>query len=591
MNVSNLNESVLNASDPNTSALTLRCLRIGVLAALVLAAALPPLGCGGGQEETQLPGAGEGPPPAGAPNTAPLAATPTAPRPPDLVARQDWLVEHIPAEPAHLNPVISSDAYASRLFVLIFNRLLARDLTTLEFEPEVARDWDVSDDHLTYTFYLRDDVVFSDGEPLTAHDVAFTFNRIKDPTVDAPFLRNYYESVERAEVVDDYTVRFHCTKPYYRHLVMLASFEIMPEHVYSEGDFNNHPNNRNPVGSGAYVVTEWTTGDQIRLERNPNYWGGEVDPAYYAVRVRDVITDDTASFEALLSGRLDTGTVRAEDWVRRATSARFTEQYDKYEYFEPRYSYIGYNMRRPIFQDKRLRQALTMLLDRDSIRENLLHGLARTVTGNFMPGTGPHNDAIEPWSFDPERAQALLSEAGWTDSDGDGLRDKDGQTLRFEALFVSQSTTAEQIATVWQEELQRAGIELNIRQLEWASLLERVKSHNFDTIFMGWSMPPDPDPYQVWHSSQTGANGSNHVGFENEEADRIIEEARVTFDEEKRNALYRRFHEIVHEEQPYTFLFAPKTLLAVAKRVEGVNVYTYGVRPIEWYTPVGMAKY
>ena len=207
-----------------------------------------------------------------------------------------------------------------------------------------------------------------------------------------------------------------------------------------------------------------------------------------------------------------------------------------------------------------------------------------------MPGTPCHNAALQPWPFDPSGAQALLDEVGWKDSNSDGVRDKDGQALSFEIMLTPSNALAERIATIYQEELRRAGIEMSIRQLEWASMLERVDKRQFDATMMGWSMPPDPDPYQVWHSSQA-ENGSNYIGFVNEEADRIIEEARVCFDGDKRAELYRRFHAIVHEEQPYTFMLAPKTLLAVSKRVHGVVIYTYGPESLEWYVPAPVQRY
>ncbi|MCC6144850.1 MAG: peptide-binding protein, partial [Candidatus Hydrogenedentes bacterium] len=244
----------------------------------------------------------------------------------------------------------------------------------------------------------------------------------------------------------------------------------------------------------------------------------------------------------------------------------------------------------PLFCDKMVRRALTMLMPREAIRDQIYHGLAMIMTGNFMPGTPEYKKSIEPWPFDPEQASQILDEAGWVDSDGDGLRDKDGMPFRFEITITNSNDLAERICTVYQEELRRVGIEMNIRTLEWASLLERIDSRQFDAMLMGWSMPPDPDPYQVWHSSQIDA-GSNYVGFNNPECDQIIEEARVTFDAEKRAALYNRFHEILHDEQPYTFLLAPKELLAVDKRVHGVNIYTYGPESLEWFVPAEYVRF
>jgi peptide/nickel transport system substrate-binding protein len=506
-------------------------------------------------------------------------------------ARGGWLLLRLSAEMPHLNPITSTDAYSTEVNGWLFDRLLDRDPETLELLPAVAERWEVSEDHLTYTFYLRKDMKFSDGEPLTAADVKFTYDKLMDPATDAPHLKNYFKDVTACEAVDDYTVRYTCSRPYYRHAVMLGLMDIIPEHVYGEGDFNTHPNNRKPVGSGMYTLSEWETGRFLVLDRNPEYETGDGSGIPYADRIRyEIITDDNAAFQKLSRGDIDAMAVRAEDWVRRANTEKFNSRFNKFTYNRPAYNYLGWNLRRPQFADKRVRQALTMLMNRELIRDEIYYGLAKVISGNFMPGTPEHNDAIKPWPFDPEKAKALLSEAGWTDTNADGLLDKDGTAFRFEAFTTNANPVAERIFTIYKEELARAGIELNIRQMEWASLLERVNNRDFDSVLMGWSMPPDPDPYQVWHSSQAEA-GSNYIGFDNAEADEIIEKARESFDRQERSRLYHRFHEIVHEEQPYTFLLAPKSLLAVDKRVHGIRVYPFGVQEKEWFIPVDLRRY
>lgn len=501
----------------------------------------------------------------------------------------DWLIGRMPAEPSHLNPYTSSDAYASRINQLIFDGLLYRNPETLEFEPHVAKAWEVSDDHLTYTFMLRDDVRFSDGQPLTGEDVKFSFDTIKNPAVDAPHLRNYFKSVVSCEVLDPHTVRFTCDEPYYLHLAVLGSFEILPRHIYGVGDFNQHPNNRNPVGSGPYVLGEWATGRQVVLDRNTNYWNPD-RMGHFDKRIAKIITNDNAALMELTRGDMDFMGLTAEQWVGRANTQRFTERFDRYEYYTPFYSYIGWNGRRGMFEDPRVRRALTMLLDRDTILQTLYHGLGVVVSGNFFFDSPAYDHEIAPWPYDPQAALALLHEAGWSDTNRDGILDKDGAPFSFELLITNESPVAEQVATTFQDGLAKIGIRMAIRPLEWATLLERTHTRNFDGVMLGWSMPPDPDPYQVWHSSQAD-EGSNYVGYANPKADALIDQARISFDADERNALYRQFHAIVHEEQPYTFLFCSKALLAVDKRVKGVIMYPFGPESIEWYVPADMQRY
>ncbi len=502
----------------------------------------------------------------------------------------DWLITRLSAEMPHLNPLTSTDAYASLVLAWIFDGLLDRNPETLDLIPRVAHRWEVSEDHLSYTFYLRNDVCFSDGHPLTAKDVKFTFDKLMDPPTDAPHLKNYYMDVESCEIIDKYTVRYHCKKPYYQHAVMLGLLEILPEHIYGQGDFNNHPNNRNPIGSGPYVLKEWQTGLQLVLERNPNYWRKNEGQPYFDRIVYQIILDDNASFLKLRRGDLDYMAIRSEDWVRRGQSETFLNKFNIFIYPRPAYNYIGWNLRNPVLKEQVVRHALTMLLNREQIIEKLYYGMAEPIDSPFMPGTPEYHSEIKRWKYDPEGAKKLLDGADWIDHDRDGIRDKNGIALSFEVMTTNSNPIAERILTVYQEDLKRAGIQMQIRQLEWASLLERVDARNFDAVLMGWQMPPDPDPYQVWHSSQA-EKGSNYVGFINEEADRLIEQARISFDRQERIQLYRRFQEIVNEAQPYTFLMAPKAITAVDKRVHGIRVYPFGIYEREWFVPTDLQRY
>ena len=502
-------------------------------------------------------------------------------------AQGDWLITRLPSEMEHLNPYTATDAYATQVQSYVFEGLMERDPETLEMKPLLAESYEISDDHLTYTFTLRDDVHFSDGEPVTVDDVLFSFNTVLDPQVNAPHARNYLQDIETVEAVDDRTVQFEVSQPYYRHLVMIGSLYIIPEHIYGEGDFNNHPNNREPVGSGPYAFERWQTNQEVRIVRNENYWGEE---PYIDRRVFRIITEDNAAFQVLRREDMDVMNLTPELWQNQANRPDFEARFQKLPHSEPRYSYIGWNLRRPQFDDRRVRQALTMLLNREEILEEIYYGLGQVTSGTFFIENPEYNQDIEPWPYDRERAEELLEEAGWTDSTGDGVRDRDGEPFEFTLLIVADSDTAEQIATIFQQSLRRAGITMNIRRLEWATLLEEIDSRNFDAITMGWNMPPDPDPYQVWHSSQID-QGSNYVGFANDEADEIIEEGRREFDPDRRVELYHRFHEIVHEEQPYTFMFIPETLMTVHKRVFGITMYPYGPYPLEWFVPEELHRY
>lgn len=500
----------------------------------------------------------------------------------------DWLVNNLTAEPGTLNPITATDAYASNINGYLYESLVKRDEKSLELVPELAESWDISEDHLTYTFRLKHGVKWHDGHPFTARDILFSFERIRDPKVDSAHLRNYYQDIEKLELLDDFTVRFRYRIPYFRALEFCGGIPIVPAHVFRVGDdFNQHPIGRAPMGTGPYRFLKWDTGKEIVILRNGDYWG---ERPHLDRIVFKIITDSTVGLQVLKQGALDLMSLRPIQWMRQTQSRRFQENFEKLKYYLPSYSYVGWNNRRPLFSDRRVRRAMTMLIDRETMLKKILFGLGTVVTGTFYVKSPEYNAAIQPYPYDPAGAVALLKSAGWEDHDGDGILDRDGTPFSFEFLISSSSKFGEQLATILQENLKQVGIRMEIRKLEWAVFIQRIDERNFDACTMGWSLGWETDPYQLWHSSMTD-KGSNFVGFKNEAADALMEEARKEFDAGKRRKLYHRFHEILHEEQPYTFLFTTEALVAVARRFENVNVYPMGLYPREWWVPKALQRY
>lgn len=502
------------------------------------------------------------------------------------------------SDPAHLNILLdTAGGPASEVaHGYIFETLCQVNDKTLEFEPFIAKSWDISDDHLTYTFYLRDDVHFSDGVPLTAHDIKFTYDITMHPEVEAFQRKSSYNDVESVTVIDDYTIQYKMKKPFFRHLLILALTEIYPKHIYeteNPADFNKHPNNRKPVGSGPYVFEKWETGQQIVIARNDNYWG---DKQPVAKRVWKIITDDNAAFQALERGDIDTADIPPETWDRKASTDEFEKKFNKYTPDSPipgffsRYNYIGWNMRKPQFEDKRVRKALAMLFDTKLIIDTVWSGRGTEITGSIYHRAPEYNREIDPLPFDPEGAVKLLDEAGWKDTDGDGIRDKNGVKLSFELGFANVVPEYERLGTVYQEELKRAGIDMQLGPLEWATFSERVHARNFDACMLAWLTPIMADPYPLWHSSQA-ESGVNYPGLQNPEIDKLLEEIRLEFDREKRIELYKEVQELIYDEQPYNFLYARPGLLAFDKRIHGTIEHTGGFNPMDWWIPAHLQKY
>lgn len=499
----------------------------------------------------------------------------------------DWLVEQLNAEPSTLNPITSTDAFASTVQNYIYESLLKRDEESMELAPVLAESWEIAPDHLTYTFHLKRNVKWEDGQPFTARDVVFSFERINDPKVDAAHLRNYYQDIEKIEALDEFTVRYRYKIPYFRALEFCGQIPIVPAHLFKEGeDFNQHPIGRNPIGTGPYKLQHWQTGKEIALVRNENYWGEK--PSLNKI-VFKIITDSTVALQVLKQGGLDEMGLRPIQWERQTQSKRFEENFQKLSYYLPSYSYIGWNARKSIFSDKRVRQAMTMLVDRETILRKILFGLGTVVSGPFYINSPEYDKNLKPYPYDSSAALALLQSAGWEAREG--ILQKEGKDFEFEFMISSGSKFSEQLATMLQENLKDVGIRMSIRKLEWAVFVQRIEEHNFDACTMAWQMGWESDPYQIWHSSQAVPKGSNFVGFINAEADRLIEEARREFDPKKRYALYTRFQTIVHEEQPYTFLFTNKALVAVARRFQNVVEYPMGLSALYWWVPKEAQKY
>ena len=539
----------------------------------------------------------------------------------------DWLLLHMLSDPEQLNPLTSNDAGANSILGYIFQGLLTRDPRTLELKPLLAESRPViSNDKLTYTFKIRRDATFQDGHPLTGEDVLFSIKALKCPLVNAPFIRVYYASVVDAELVDDYTIRFITREPYFLNEDVLGGIDVLPRHFYdpenllkdvtvrevSRGDSQlpdnvrrfadnfNKNYNRNPMGSGPYKFQSWKTGQEVILVRDQTYWGkGKpgIDQPYLDVYRYRVINNPDAALVRLKSGGLDTMGLQPLQHLRQTRSKRFQKNYRKLLYFSPGFTYIGWNNAHPIFRDKRVRKAMTYLTNRKQMVKTILFGFGQVIDSPIYRFRPEYDESLVSIPYDPKKALGLLREAGWKDTDGDGVLDKviDGKStpFRFEIKFNSGNTIRKSVVLTLQDELKKHGISVSVRQLDWTIFLDDVKNHKFDAMVLGWAMSVrDPDSFQVWHSSQAENKGSNMISYKNARVDKILEDYRREFDPKIRIELYSEFQRILHDAQPYTFLFMGKRISAVHRRFRGVEVLPIGgLRSLEWWVPRSSQKY
>jgi peptide/nickel transport system substrate-binding protein len=538
----------------------------------------------------------------------------------------DWLLVHSLSDPEQLNPLTSNDAAASSLLQYITQSLLTRDPQTLELKPLIAAARPViSEEKLSYTFAIRRDAHFQDGRPLTGEDVLFSIKAIKCPLVNAPFLRVYFNSVVDARLLDEFTVQFTIKEPYFLNESVLGGIDVLPRHYYDPSnllkdvkvaelakpveqlpenvkkfadDFNKNYS-RNPMGSGPYKLASWKTGREIELVRDPKYWGyGKegIDQPFLERHKYRIINNMDAALVTLKSGSLDEMGLTPIQHVRGSSSERFKREFEKFEYFAPNYSYIGWNNNHVIFGDKQVRKAMTYFTNRRQMVASILFGLGEVVEGPIYFFRPEYDKTLPSYAFDPQRGLELLKAAGWSDTDGDGILDKmiDGRNVpfRFELKINSGNTTRKSVALTLQDELRKHGMDVSVREIDWTIFLGDVKARKFDAVILGWSMSvSEPDAYQVWHSSQSANKGSNHIGYKNPRVDQILEQYRREFDPKKRVELYREFQQILSDEQPYTFLFVNKSVAAVQRRIRGVEVFPGGIRPVDWWVPASARRY
>lgn len=437
--------------------------------------------------------------------------------------------------------------------------------------PELAESWEESEDHLVFTFHLRRGVKWHDGTPFTAKDVKFTFDRLMDPLVRAMHLRQAFVDLESVTTPDDRTVVLRWKKPYVWALRKIGDIGIYPAHAfegYEGSKFNTAPFMRAPIGTGPFKFVSWEEKKQIVLERWEGYWGRK---AYLDRVIWRSIDEPNVAWQLLLRGELDLDTsLTAEQYVNSASEPKLIERYHRVKYFESSFAWIGWNNERPIFRDARVRRALDMLLDREKLNTALYANVnvpANCVFYHLGKGCDP---ATRQAPFDPDGAAALLEEAGWRDSDGDGILDRDGVPFRFTIIIPSGNPVNEQMVLVYQQQLYRMGIQMDLQKIEWSIYVGKLRSHEFDACMLMWSSSePESDPYEVWHSSQA-AGGSNYVGYSDPEADAMAERIRSVFDAAERQRIYRAFNAKIVNDAPYNLLYHMPRRGLLSRRLRGV---------------------
>ena len=506
---------------------------------------------------------------------------------PDVPAFGDAIVEGSIGDVSGFLTAVTTDASSHEAAGYVFNGLVRYD-KDLKLEGELAGSWEISPDGKRITFHLRKGVKWHDGAPFTSDDVMFTYRRMIDPRTPTAYGEDF-KQVKRAAAPDPHTFVVEYDRPF---APALASWgmHVLPKHLLEKHpDISKSPLNKKPVGTGPYRFVEWKTGEKVVFDASPDYFEGK---PYIARVITRVITDQATMFLELKSGGVDTMALTPPQYVRQTESAEFRKSFDKYKYTASGYTYLGFRLSHPFFKDRRVRRAIAHAADKKALIDGVLLGLGQEATGPYKPGTWAYNPNVRKYPHDPLLAKALLAEAGWKEKDG--VLVKDGQPFEFTVLTNAGNDARAKTAAILQQNLAEVGIRMKIRTVEWAAFInEFIDKRKFDAVILGWNITPDPDQFDIWHSSKTGPKELNHIGFANPEVDRLLDEGRRTFDLEKRKKAYFRIQEILAEEQPYVFLYVPEALPVVHNRFHGIVPAPAGITYnfIKWYVPAALQKH
>ena len=508
------------------------------------------------------------------------------------------------AQPAKLTPYISSDVYSTRVLDRVCESLSSFDPKTLRLVGALADGWQIDPDGLWIRAHINPRARFSDGTPVTSEDIRWTYmDFINNPLIEAERTRSTQDNLKEVKVVDGLTVDFIFKEAFFTNILIALGDPILPKHYYAKFEPSQiNQGTGMTMGSGPFRLSklpsgpeelsnQWTPGEDVVLVRNEQYWAEK--PALERLRFKS-IKDDLGRLVAYRNG---------EGSMMLPTSPQYNKVLKEEPEFEKSnyalkwtnmrcgYSFIawqcgprsGKNL--TPFADKRVRQAMTMLLDRERMIRDIWDGIGIVSKGPNNPESPASDPAVKPLPFDQDKAKQLLTEAGWKDRDGDGiLENEKGDKFTFEYTYATGGEISERLARFVKDSYGKAGIIVTTRPVDWSRYQELLKLRDFDAITMGWGAnAPESDPRQIFHSESIKEGGDNFTQWVNKDCDALIEKGRRTMDEATRMEVWRQFEACVAEDQPYTFVRVAPWLRFVKRDFGNVNTYKTGLEPQEFF--------
>ncbi len=469
------------------------------------------------------------------------------------------------SSPKSLNPYLDNNTFSYQVFGVLYESLLSSDPITGEPASALARRWEISDDKKEFTFYLNPLARWSDGEPITADDVVWTFETIMAPTNQTGAVKVALETFTATppQIIDSHTVKFTAKEVHWHNLTAVGGFEIMPRHVFEGRDFNKI-NTDFPVVSGPYRIAEIKEGVSVTLERRADWWGRVLNSSRGLFNFDKVVyrffAEQDNAYDAFLAGEIDVFPVyRAAIWAEKTTGKKFDNNWivkRRVENHHPTgFQGFAMNLRREPFTDLSVRKALAKLLDRKRLVETLMYNqyfLQRSYYENIYDASNACNNIV--FDFDPEGAAELLDKAGWTLDPATGLRKKNGKALSF--TFLTRDESSDKFLALYGQDLRKAGIEMKIERKDWAAWTRDMDTFNFDMTWAAWSSGLNIDPEGMWSSAEADHTGGNNItGFKDDMVDKLIAAQKSIFNLEERNQICRRIDYILTENVPYILLW------------------------------------
>jgi microcin C transport system substrate-binding protein len=507
--------------------------------------------------------------------------------------------------PKSFNLYVSTTVDAKTAFNLVYDSLLELNYNTLDYQPLLAKSIDISPDKKEFLIKIDPRAKWADGKPVTSADIKFTYDVIMNPKNLTSVQRMLYSRFSPPVIIDKLTIKFIAKTVHYNNLFNLATeLRILPKHLFEGKNFNKDFNMSLPPGSGPYTLSEVKEGRYYVFSRRKDYWADQLPHhrgLYNFNRIRyKVIRDDSVAFEAFKRGDFDAFSgITGKRWVKETSSVHFQKNWivkqKVYNYAPSGFGGLAINMRKPLFQDLRVRQALFYLFDRKTILEKLEYNEAVPLT-SYWPALYGFKPANFPIDYNPVKAKKLLSEAGYTRLDKAGyLINQKGERLEFTIL--NPNPEYEKHFTIYMDDCKRIGVKVNLELVSWATLVKKMDEYKFDMVCLGWSADIFEDPEQLWHSKHINEIGaSNLSGYKNLEVDRLIDSLPPILDANKRNEIIKKIDSIVYRDVPYILFWGNNSYHLLYKNVFGMPKtvfpkYSAGIAKYWWIDPVKLKKY